>query len=86
MWQVYTRPTSASDFFLAEIRSKTVECVQLDIRHRFWSNIVQVGRNFSKLAEFHPNRRRKNQPWVEFQPTWTIFDQTRVENSTAVYG
>jgi hypothetical protein len=61
-----------SNIFLAEIRLKTVERAQLNVRHRFWSDIVQVGRNFSKLAEFLPNRRRKNQPWVEFRPTWTV--------------
>jgi hypothetical protein len=68
---------------LAEIRLKTVERAQLNLRHRFWSNIVQVGRKISKLAEFHPNRRRKNQPGVEFRPTWTIFDQNRGGNLTA---
>jgi hypothetical protein len=30
---------------LAEIRLKTVECVQFHSRHRFWSNIIQVGQN-----------------------------------------
>jgi hypothetical protein len=68
---------------LAEIRLKTVERAQLNFRHRFCLNIVQVGRNFSKLAEFHPNRHRKNQPWVEFWTTWTIFDQIGSGNSTA---
>jgi hypothetical protein len=70
-------------YFLVEIRLKAVERAQLNFHHRFWSNIVQVGRNLSKLAKFHPNRRRKNQPWVKFQPTWTIFDQNRGGNSTA---
>jgi hypothetical protein len=63
-----------------EIRLKTVKRAQLNPRHRFWSNIVQISRNISKLAEFHPNRRRKNQPWVEFRPTWTIFDKIGIWN------
>jgi hypothetical protein len=37
--------------FLAEIRLKTVERVQLKFHLRLWLNIVQVGRNFSKLAQ-----------------------------------
>jgi hypothetical protein len=69
--------------FFAEIRLKTGERTQLNFRHRFWSNIVQVGRNFSKPAEFHPNWRRKKQPWVEFQPTWTISTKIGGGNSTA---
>jgi hypothetical protein len=43
---------------LGEIRLKMVELAQLNLRHRIWSNIVKVGRNSSKLAEFHPNWRR----------------------------
>jgi hypothetical protein len=35
-------------FCLAGIRFKTVKRAQLNSRHRFWSNIVQVGRKFSK--------------------------------------
>jgi hypothetical protein len=55
----------------------------------FWSNArslifatdfdrtnSKIGRKFSKLAEFYPNPI-KNQLWVEFRPTWTIFDQNR---------
>jgi hypothetical protein len=36
---------------------------------------AKIGWNFSKLAEFFPNRRTKNQPWFEFWPTWSKFDQ-----------
>jgi hypothetical protein len=69
-------------YFLAKFRLKTVERVQLNFRLRFWSNIVQVGLKCFQ-TEFHPNRHRKNQSWVEFWPTWMIFDSNRGGNSTA---
>jgi hypothetical protein len=75
---IFDEKTTNKVIFLAETRLKTRA-----VHHRFWTNIVKVGRNFSKLAEFHPNRRRKIQPWVEFRPTWTIFDQNRGRYSTA---
>jgi hypothetical protein len=69
--------------FLTGTRLETVEGAQLNFRHLFWLNIVLVDRNFVKLAEYHPNWRRENQPLVEFRLNWTIFDQNRSRNSTA---
>jgi hypothetical protein len=42
---LFTNKLTYTVIFLAEIRSKTVECRQLNFRRCFWSNIVQVGRN-----------------------------------------
>jgi hypothetical protein len=62
-------------------RLKTVERAQLNFRHRFWSNIVQVGRN-STHGWYFLRRFGRNLasfavlPVLEkFRPTWTIFDK-----------
>jgi hypothetical protein len=61
--------------FLVEIRLKTVERAQLNFRHGFWSNIVQVGRNFSKLAEIRPMVGFFCADLGEIRPVWKNFDQ-----------
>jgi hypothetical protein len=38
---------------------------------------------FFQTVQISPNRHRKHQPWVEFRPNWTIFDQIGGGNSTA---
>jgi hypothetical protein len=43
---------------MATIRLKTVELAQLNFRHRFRSNIVQVGRISPKLAQKKPTMGR----------------------------
>jgi hypothetical protein len=60
------------NFILAEFRSKRSNVRRLVSATDCGRTNVEIGRIFSKLAEFRPNRRTKNQPWVEFRPTWTL--------------
>jgi hypothetical protein len=49
----------------AEIRLKRSNARSLISATDFGRINAKFDRNFSKMAEFHPNRRTKNQPWVK---------------------
>jgi hypothetical protein len=70
---------------MAKIHLKMVEYAQFRFDHHFWSNLrlnwskcFQTGRISSELAQ-------TNQPWIEFWPNWTKFDQKRWSNLNCAY-
>jgi hypothetical protein len=59
-----------SNFVLAEICLKMVECAQFNFHHQFWSYIVEVGQNSTHGWFLCANLG-------EIQPVWKVFGQIR---------
>jgi hypothetical protein len=49
MWQVYTRPNSASDFFLKENALLTVVRICILIRYMYFNKIVKIHKFAKKI-------------------------------------